>query len=121
MQTETTITVAADALLRVVVERERERLAKAPAPTFEARPFEWRDPKTIRPRSAPDLAGLASDPIGTAYRAELRRLGEMIHAGGGVDALDEALIELAEMQDTHAQWRAMVLESVWTDIGRGEA
>lgn len=114
------IIAAIDALLRVVVERERERLAKASATTFKARPFEWRDPKTIRPRSAPDLAGLASDPVGTTCRAELRRLGEMIHADGGDDALDEAVIKIAEMQITHSEWRWMVLESVWIDIGRGD-
>ena len=112
-----TIETAADALLRVVVTGERERRATAPVPPFKARPFQWRDPTTIPTRDALNVSGLVTDPIGTACRAELRRIGHAVYAAGGLAALHEAEIELAEMDPTHSGWRAIVLETAWAGIG----
>ncbi|WP_336492140.1 hypothetical protein [Methylobacterium nigriterrae] len=66
----------------------------------------------------PALGGPVKDPIGTGYWSELHRLGEGIHAAGGLDALDEAILHLVQMDPVHSDWRAMVLESVWFDVGR---
>jgi len=66
----------------------------------------------------PASDGPVKDPIGTGYWGELHRLGEGIHAAGGLDALDEAIMHLVQMDPVHSDWRAMVLESVWFDIGR---
>jgi hypothetical protein len=49
---------------------------------------------------------------------QLHGLGEAIHATGGLDALDEAIMHIVQMDPVQSDWRAMVLESVWFDIGR---
>jgi hypothetical protein len=48
----------------------------------------------------------------------LHRLGEEIHAAGGLDAVDEAIMRVVQMDPASSDWRAMVLESVWFDVGR---
>lgn len=111
----TTIETAVDALLQIIVKGERERFAAA-NPEPKPRDFAIDTPSLTR--DPPDLAGLISDPIGTACRAELRRLGHSIHAAGGIDALDEAIVHIAEMDMSHADWRAIVLETAWGEIGR---
>ena len=117
----TAIETAVDALLQVIVTGNLNRRAAAPLDRIKATPFEWRDPSTIPLRSAPDLSGLIADPIGTACRAELVRLGHGIHVVGGLDALDEAIFRIAEMDPAHSDWRAIVLETAWGEIGRKAA
>ncbi|GJE14788.1 hypothetical protein [Methylobacterium longum] len=106
---------AADALLRVIVKGDRERFAARLA-AFKGRPF--MDPGTSGATDVLDVAGLAADPVGTACRAELRRIGNAIYAAGVSDALSAAKISVAEMDRTYADWRTIVLESVWAGIRR---
>lgn len=112
-----TIEAAADALLQVIVKGVRERAAATPAKTIQARPFVWRDPATIPTREALDVPALVSDPIGTACRAELRRIGHALHAANPGEDFTALTVEIAEMDPSHAGWRAIVLESAWTGIG----
>ncbi|KQO89409.1 hypothetical protein ASF36_23540 [Methylobacterium sp. Leaf90] len=93
--------VATDALLRSMVESERVGL------TFSA----VRDGGVLTTWQVADLTG-------DSYWRELLRLGERIHAVGGLDALDEANMYIVHMDLQHSDWRAMVLESVWFNIGR---
>ncbi|QGY03584.1 hypothetical protein MMSR116_18080 [Methylobacterium mesophilicum SR1.6/6] len=106
---------AADALLRIVVTGERQRSAVANPDWQKGRP--WTD--TLAPAStdALDVAGLATDPIGTACRAELRRIGHALHAANPDEDLAALGVEIAEMDPTHAGWRAIVLEMAWHGIG----
>lgn len=96
----------ADTLLAVVVTSERGVQARG----------------SLSAVAVPALFGAGStivaDPLGQIYRAELHRIGSDIHEIGGVDALDEAIISLAMRDPTHADWRAVVLEGTWSDIGR---
>ncbi|KAB1072260.1 hypothetical protein [Methylobacterium planeticum] len=106
---------ATDALLQVI---ERSDAGRA---TFSAVCdggvlTTWREPG--RARLGPDFTDRASDPAGLAYWTELHGLGEAIHETGGLDALDEAIMHIVQMDPLHSDWRAMVLESVWFDIGR---
>ena len=117
----TAIEIAADALLQVIVTGELERRATASVERITGMPSERQAPETIPPRISPDLPGLITDPIGTACRAELARLGHGIHDIGGLDALDEAMFRIAEMDPAHADWRAIVLEGAWGEIGREAA
>ena len=112
-----TIEAAADALLQVVVKGERERFAAASSKPIRATPFVWQDPSSIRPRDALDLSGLVSDPIGTACRAELRRIGHALYAANPDADFTALSVDIAEMDPTHAGWRAIVLESAWAGIG----
>jgi hypothetical protein len=73
------------------------------------------------PAVSREAPAIVADPIGPAYRAELHRIGSDIHQIGGVDAVDEAIISIAVMDPTHSDWRAVVLESVWSEIGREAA
>ncbi|WP_158020141.1 hypothetical protein [Methylorubrum extorquens] len=107
--------VATDALLRSIVESERV------GSTFSA----VRDGGVLTTWQVPgraqlglDLGCVGADPAGDAYWGELHLLGEGIHAAGGLDALDEANMHIVQMDPQHSDWRAMVLESVWFDIGR---
>ena len=107
--------VATDALLQAVVKGEQRAL------TFSAvrdggSLTTWREPGMAQ--FGPDLDCHVADPIGAAHWAELHRLGEIIQAAGGLDALDEANMHIVHMDPEHSDWRAMVLESVWHDIGR---
>ncbi|MCJ2136648.1 hypothetical protein MKK69_21800 [Methylobacterium sp. J-026] len=106
---------AADALLRIVVTGERERSAVANPDWAPRRP--WTD--TLAPPSTDDLnvAGLAADPIGAACRAELRRIGHALRAANPHEDFVALEVEIAEMDPTHAGWRAMVLEMAWHGIG----
>ena len=115
----TTLTIedAADALLQIIVKGARERAVAEPPEPFTARPFVWRDPTTIPTRDALDVRGLVLDPIGTACRAELRRIGHALHAADPEADFMALTVEIAEMDPTHADWRAIVLESAWTGIG----
>lgn len=110
----TSIEAAADALLRIVVKGERERSAANPSWT-KGRP--WVD--TIAPAAADtlDVPGLAADPIGTACRAELRRIGHALHAANPGEDFVTLQVEIAEMDPTHSGWRAIVLEMAWHGIG----
>lgn len=110
------ITAAADALLRAILKGDRERAA-IPRESFQARPFVWRDPTTIPPRDALDLSGLAFDPVGTACRAELRRIGHALLAADPTQDLADFAAMISEMNPEHAERRAVILGSVWTGVG----
>jgi hypothetical protein len=107
--------LATDALLQAIARTERV------AATFSAvcdggSLTTWREHG--RSQLGPRSGGPVTDPVGTRYWGQLHRLGEDIYAGGGLDALDEANMHIVQMDPLHADWRAMVLESVWFDIGR---
>lgn len=95
---------------------ERKRSAAANPDWQKGHP--WTD--TLAPPStdALDVAGLAADPIGTACRAELRRIGHALHAANPGEDFAALEVEIAEMDPTHAGWRAIVLEMAWHAIGR---
>lgn len=111
----TSIEAAADALLRIVVMGERERSAAANPEWRKGRP--WTDTMALPSTDALDLAGLAADPIGTACRAELRRIGHALHAANPDEDFVALSVEIAEMDSSHAGWRAIVLEMAWAGIG----
>lgn len=114
----TPIEAAADALLRIIVKGERDRSATANPDWAKGRP--WVD--TLAPPSTDvlDVAGLAADPIGTACRAELRRIGHALQAANPGEDFAALEVEIAEMDPTQAGWRAIVLEMAWHGI-RGVA
>ncbi|MCJ2099267.1 hypothetical protein [Methylobacterium sp. E-046] len=117
-QPTTPIEAAADALLQVIVKGDLER-RQAPDPKVaQGVSTSWHDATTIPHYGELDLPGLTVDPIGTACRAELRRIGNVIHAAGGSDALGTAIISVATLDSRQANWRTIVLESVWAGIGR---
>ncbi|MCJ2067562.1 hypothetical protein MKK75_01880 [Methylobacterium sp. J-030] len=111
-----TIEAAADALLRIVVTGERKRNAAANPEWLPGRP--WTDTLAQASTDALDVAGLAVDPIGTACRAELRRIGHALHAANPHEVFTALEVEIAEMDPSHAGWRAIVLEMAWHGIGR---
>lgn len=106
---------AADALLRIVVSGERERSAAANPEWSNGRP--WVDTLTPPSTDALDVLGLAADPIGIACRAELRRIGHALRAGNPDEDFAALSVEIAEMDPSHAGWRAIVLEMAWAGIG----
>ena len=112
------IEIAADALLRVVVQGDRERFA-AKLAAFTGRPF--MDPGQPGATDALDLTAITTDPIGTACRSELRRFGHALHAANPGEDFVALSVEIAEMDPTHADWRAMALETAWHGIGRAAA
>lgn len=116
-QPATPIETAADALLRVIVKRDLERRHAVTPKATQADAASWHDVTTIPHYGELDLPGLTTDPIGTACRAELRRIGHAIHAAGGSEALNAAMITIAQMDMTHADWRTIVLKSVWAGVG----
>lgn len=101
-------------LLRTILKSEQVGL------TFSA----VRDGGSLTTWSEPGRAQLGpnfrrpTDPVGAAYWAQLHLLGEEIHAAGGLDAVDEAIMHVVQMDPASSDWRAMVLESVWFDVGR---
>jgi hypothetical protein len=108
--------IETNALLQTIVESEQVGL------TFSAVCdggwlTTWREHG--RAQLGPDFCCPVADPIGAAHWAELHRLGEEIHAAGGLDAVDEANMRVVQMDPASSDWRAMVLESVWFDVGRG--
>lgn len=113
-QLATPIETAADALLRIIVKGERERSAAANPDWVKGRP--WVDTMAPSSTDALDVAGLAADPIGTACRAELRRIGHALHAANPSEDMVALSVEIAEMDPTHADWRAMALEAAWAGI-----
>ena len=91
--------VAIDALLQAVVKSEQRAL------TFSAvrdggSLTTWREPGMAQ--FGPDLDSHVADPIGAAHWAELDRLGEIIQAAGGLDALDEANMHIVQMDPEHS-------------------
>ena len=108
--------IAVDAVLQSMTESGRS------GPTFSAIRdggvlTTWQHSEGIQLEQ--DFGGRVPDPIGSAFWMELQRLGESIQAEGGLDALDEANMHIVQMDPRDSDWRAMVLESVWFDIGRG--
>ncbi|GJE14269.1 hypothetical protein FOHLNKBM_5342 [Methylobacterium longum] len=63
------------------------------------------------------VPGLAADPVGTACRAELRRISHARHAANPCEDFAALSVKIAEMDPTHSGWRAMVLEIAWHGIG----
>ena len=53
--------------------------------------------------------------------AELRRIGHALHAANSHKDFAALEVEIAEMDPTHAGWRAIVLEMAWYGIGRVSA
>ncbi|MCJ2119201.1 hypothetical protein MKK65_21955 [Methylobacterium sp. J-001] len=94
---------------------ERERSAAANPDWQKGRP--WVDALTPASTDALDVA----DPVGTACRAELRRIGHALHAANPGEDFAAVEVEIAEMDPTHAGWRAIVLEMAWHWIGRPAA
>lgn len=113
-QPTTPIEAAADALLRVIVKADRQRFALKLA-AFRGRPLMG----TAQPGATDtlDVSGLASDPIGTACRAELRRIGHALHAANPAEDMAALSVEIAEMDMSHADWRASALETAWSGLG----
>ena len=114
----TAIETAVDSLLQVIVTGQREAHARNGAPV-PGTLMTW--PAPDAPLKAPDIPGPIDDPIGTTRRTELCRLGQDIYAAGGLDALDEAILRIVDLDPTHAEWRTIVLEAAWGDIGREPA
>ena len=114
MSRPTALGAAADALLRIIVAGDRERFAARLA-AFKGRPY--MGPDLPGATDALDIAGLAADPVGTACRAELRRIGHALHAASPDEDFVTLSVEVAEMDPSHADWRAMALEAAWTGIG----
>jgi hypothetical protein len=117
MNTAPTLEDAADALLQIIVKGDLERRHPAHLEAIQSGSVSWHDATPIPHYGQLDLSGLTTDPIGTACRAELRRIGDAIHAAGGSEALDVAMITIAQLDMTHADWRTIVLKSVWAGIG----
>ncbi|MCJ2054788.1 hypothetical protein [Methylobacterium sp. J-070] len=115
----TSLEAAAYALLRIVVTGERERSAAANPDWSKGRP--WVD--TLAPPSddALDVPGFAVDPVGTACRAELRRISHALHAANPNEDFTALEVEIVEMDPTHAGWRAIVLEMAWHGIEGSQA
>ncbi|KQS65042.1 hypothetical protein ASG32_31015 [Methylobacterium sp. Leaf361] len=112
------ILAAADALLRVIVKADRQRFALKLA-AFRDRPLKSADQPTVTDEL--DLAATAADPVGTACRATLRRLGHALHAANPDEDFVALSVEVAEMDPTHTNWRARALETAWRGIGRDAA
>lgn len=114
----TPIEAAADALLRVIVKADRQRFALKLA-AFRSRPLMG----AAQPGATDtlDVPGLAADPISTACRAELRRIGHALHAANPAEDMAALSVEIAEMDMSHADWRASALETAWSGIGGSAA
>ncbi|MDR7039743.1 hypothetical protein J2X36_004521 [Methylobacterium sp. BE186] len=106
---------AADALLNSIAESE------AAGSIFRAvsdggNLTTWRE--VGRTQLGPDFSCHLINPDDAGHWPELRRFGDDIHAAGGLDALDEAIMHIIYLFPAQADWRAKVLESVWFDVGR---
>ena len=112
----TPIEAAADVLLRIVVTGERERSGAANPDWAKGRP--WIDTMAPPATDALDVPGIVADPVGTACRAELRRIGHALHAANPDEDFVALSVEIAEMDPTHSGWRAIVLEMAWHGIGQ---
>ncbi|KAB1070181.1 hypothetical protein [Methylobacterium soli] len=112
-----TAEIATDSLLKAIVKGEQRGLTFSAVRDGGALTT-WREPGMAQ--LGPAIGFCVADPSGAAQWTELHRLGEIIQAAGGLDALDEANMHLVQMDPEHSDWRAMVLESVWYDIGRVE-
>ncbi|MFK5598067.1 hypothetical protein ACFZ8E_13805 [Methylobacterium sp. HMF5984] len=49
--------------------------------------------------------------------AQLRTIGESIHAIGGLDAVDEAILRITEMNSGFSDQRSKLLKALWSSIG----
>lgn len=61
------------------------------------------------------------DPDAAAVVMELRRAGERLAAAGGLDAVDEAILRITEMNSACSDQRSNLLEALWSSVGRSEA
>jgi hypothetical protein len=113
----TPIEAAADALLQVIVKGDLERRSALIPKSTHGDSASWHEATKIPHYGELDLPGLTRDPVGIACRAELRRIGNAIHEAGGSDALSAAMISVAQMDPSQANWRTIVLESVWAGVG----
>lgn len=59
------------------------------------------------------------DPASAAVVIELRQAGERLAAAGGLDALDEAILRITEMNSAYSDQRSNLLEALWSSVGRG--
>ena len=59
----------------------------------------------------------ANDPASATVVARLRACGESIHAFGGLDAVDEAILRITEMNSGFSDQRSKLLEALWSPIG----
>ncbi|GJE55884.1 hypothetical protein [Methylobacterium thuringiense] len=59
------------------------------------------------------------DPASAAVVIELRQAGERLAAAGGLDALDEAILRITEMNSSYSDQRSNLLEALWSSVGRG--
>ena len=59
----------------------------------------------------------ANDPASATVVAGLRTFGESIHAFGGLDAVDEAILRITEMNSGFSDQRCKLLEALWSPIG----
>ncbi len=60
------------------------------------------------------------DPASAAVVIELREAGERLAASGGLDALDEAILRITEMNSAYSDQRSNLLEALWSSVGREE-
>ena len=62
----------------------------------------------------------ADDPASALVAERLLACGESIYAFGGLDAVDEAILRITEMNSGFSDQRSKLLEALWISVGRGD-
>lgn len=109
------ITAALDELLTALRSASERRSADRGPPVSardSAMAIDW-DASPAK-RAAEDLI---RDPVGTAIRKAITKLGERLHEIGGTQAMEDALYAAAELSPTDHDWRISVLDRRFDGIG----
>jgi hypothetical protein len=107
---------ALDALLSAIINNP----PPASQEPIRSTPIRWQDPKAIPPRGSVNLPLLIRDPIGTACRAEIRRIGvELFRLTGSTGAMRKVAERVAERDPSKEGRRASIIDSAWNGIGEG--
>lgn len=109
------IEAALDALLRLAIKDDATH-DEAPTATLTATPFRL---DRIPTRLEFDARSLARQPIGTACRQAVRRLGQhLFDRLGSTDALRDVLERVAELTPADYGRRVAIMDHAWDGVGR---
>ncbi|MFC5661525.1 class I SAM-dependent methyltransferase [Kitasatospora misakiensis] len=87
---------------------------------FPERPVDVLDVGAGSGRDAAALAGLGHRVVAAEPTAELRRIGERLHAGSGVRWVDDALPALPRLGATGERFDVVLLTAVWMHLAADE-
>jgi hypothetical protein len=115
------IEFALDALLNEIVERTQAEPKMPKAAQLTATPFKVLNLDELPPREETEAEEILKDPVGTACRYAIKRLGQHLYnQTKNTDEMAKVLDRVADRNPRYSGLRATIMDKWWEGVGEGE-